>query len=152
MLIKNKKPSTPYTEHFERQKNLEKTFLESQKEMQKVNKDRFKQVMKFVVFFLLCVSILWIFNVKKVNELNERGISLNGIIKELVFNQYRANDKANYVISNYTIVYEYVVQKDTIIGIKTVKSSFVYKKGLKVNDSISIIYNPKDINHSRIKR
>ena len=149
-MYNNEKDKNPYTTRYENKDLRYLRFAENREKEKIENQKRFKKISTYGLIFGLILIVLWGFKSKKEKELENLGILTNAKVIKLILNQYRANDKANYVISNYVIEYKFNVKKDTFIGIKTIDRSLVSKDNILVNDSIIIKYNPSDPSHNKI--
>ena len=104
------------------------------------------------VFFILSISFY--INQNSKNELIKNGKTTRGIITNIDLRYEKVNDMDGTTILNYTIYYKFSHQRETYDGVHIVDRyhyNQYFKEKIGINDSITVLYNPKKPKQNIIK-
>lgn len=147
--IKENKELLKYTESFQRTQRGKDKIEKVKMENIKSNKNVFYVLLVLIVAFLF----LWGLERNKTQNLAKNGILTYAIVKSIVHNHYRMNDMGSEFVDNYIIKYQFKVKNKIVFATYEVQKQNdieYFKKGIQINDTISIRYNPKKLFENEI--
>ncbi len=141
----------PHTEKYLREQ-LEKANPNLYVTKSKINR---KKLMVIVFGALVISFFIGIWNYQNEKHLRNDGVHAVATISSIKSEYKRLNDIELIRFTNYRIEYKFLYNSDTVYGLDIIRKEELKKyfdKMPSVNDSIEILYDVKNNEHSRIKK
>lgn len=107
--------------------------------------------------FVLLIGLLFASSFLKENNkavLIENGIETIARISKIDVNNYKANEMEGTYVENYILTFNFSVDGKEIKSIRTIEKrdyAKFFDRGLNVNDSIPVLYDPENPKNNKIK-
>ena len=122
--------------------------------MKKLNQKRKSNKLILILLFLsISIASFYIYSDYKNKYLIDNGKTTKAILKNIIHNNYRANDIDISNVESFLIEYEFTIDKTRINSISEIKGEeykMYFMNPLKPNDTIRILYNPNNPNENKI--
>lgn len=119
------------------------------------NKKFYKIFLLLVVFLLVLVGFGVYLKSKINSNILEYTESENAIVTNIRVRYVKVNDMDGSYVLNHTVSYEFIHEHKKIKGMQIIDSYLYddyFEEKLKINDTIAILFNPKQPAQSKIKK